>query len=198
MTAMEPRTPKARKTAPGDGDLNEVIRSYVRTYVLWHGRTKAAETFGVSRHTLWRCLNCARLGLSLLKTLRRAVGQSPEDIEAATWTMTARRAVARRGAASRHLPESPEDTLPLLCATPLTTVEELARLGRVPAATLRDRLARLRHRGLADSVAHHLGVLGPNPRQRHFPTESGTGGRLNATHTPRSRTPYATSSTASG
>ena len=65
MPATEPKTPTASVTTTVDADLNKAIRSYVRTYVLWHGRAKTAETFGVSRHTLWRCLQRGQLGLSL-------------------------------------------------------------------------------------------------------------------------------------
>ena len=84
MPATEPRTQRPRKTARTDPDLNEAIRSYVRTYVLWHGRTKAAETFEVSRFTLWRCLERGQLGLSLPKAVTAAAGHTPQAIEAAT------------------------------------------------------------------------------------------------------------------
>ena len=182
MPATKPGAATASKTTRADADLNEAIRSYVRTYVLWHGRTKAAETFGVSRHTLWRCLQRDQLGLSLPKAVTRAVGNTPEAIEAATWAMTAMRAVARRGTASRQLSQYLEDTLLLLCATPLATVEELARCGRIPATTLRDRLARLGERGLTDSVVHHVGTLGPAARRRYFPTELGIDAGARAEH----------------
>ena len=173
MLATEPRTKPTSKTTPADANLDEAIRSYVRTYVLRHGRTKAAQTFGVSRHTLWRCLRRGHLGLSLPRAVTKAVGHTPEAIEAATWAMTASRAIARRGAGPRHLTQHLEDTLLLLCATPLATVEELARFSRIPATTLRGRLAKLKKRGLADSVVHHLSDLGLTPRRRYFATELG-------------------------
>ena len=75
--------------------------------------------------------------------------------------------------ALRPLREGLEEALLLLCATPLTTVEELSRCGRVPASTLRDRLDKLAKRSLADSVPHHLSVLGTRPQRRYFPTEQG-------------------------
>ena len=50
---------------------------------------------------------------------------------------------------------------------------ELARFGRVSASTLRDRLGKLVNKGLVDSVAHRLGVLGPHPQRRYFPAEQG-------------------------
>ena len=61
----------------------------------------------------------------------------------------------------------------LLCTAPLTTVKELARLGRVPPSTLRDRLGKLSEMGLVDFVSHHLGILRPHPQRRYFPTEKG-------------------------
>ena len=71
------------------------------------------------------------------------------------------------------LPTRLRDTLTLLCATPLATVEELSSIGRVPNSTLRDRLARLTERGLVDSVQHRLSTLGPHATRRYFPTEKG-------------------------
>ena len=159
---------------PTGNDLDDAVRDYVRTHVLWHGRTKTTETFGVSRHTLWRFLERGRLGKSLPRAVIQAVGDDPDVINAATWAMTAVRQVRRRAAVKKQpLAETLEDTLRLLCASPLATVEELSAFGRIPATTLRRRLAKLAGTGLVDSVAHHLGSLGANPRQRHFPTEKG-------------------------
>ena len=85
MTTKAPPTPTPDELAPADGDLGDAIRDYVRTYVLWHGRAKAAETFGVSRHTLWRCLERGHLGKSLPRAVIRAVGDNPDAIDAAAW-----------------------------------------------------------------------------------------------------------------
>ena len=65
MTAADANTqiPAADETAAGD--LDDAIRNHVRAYAQWHDRAKAAERFGVSRHTLWRCLERRRLGRSL-------------------------------------------------------------------------------------------------------------------------------------
>ena len=79
----------------------------------------------------------------------------------------------RHDPALRPLRESLEEALLLLCAAPLTTVDELSRLGRVPASTLRERLEKLAERGLVGSVPHHLSVLGTQPQRRYFPTEKG-------------------------
>ena len=45
MAERDPRT--LGKAALTDKDPNDAIRSYVRTYALWHGRRSAAKTFGV-------------------------------------------------------------------------------------------------------------------------------------------------------
>ena len=183
MTITDTGTSIPVEDEPADDDLNYAIRDYVRTCVLWHGRAKAAETFGVSRHTLWRCLERGRLGKSLPRAVIKAVGDDPGVIAAAAWAMTASRKLQRRAAANpQPLAETLEDALRLLCAAPLATAEELSSFGRIPATTLRRRLAKLAGRGLADSIPHHLGALGPNPRRRHFPTERGIEAAAKAEH----------------
>ena len=173
LITTERGTPTLGKVASADGDLNDAIRSYVRTYVLWHGRQQAAETFGISRHTLWRFLERGHVGRAVPCAVIDAVGGSARAIEAATRELAAGRPVRRRDPAPRPLPKELEDTLLLVCAAPLATVGELARFSRVPATTLRERLGKLVNKGLVDSVAHRLGVLGPHPQRRYFPTEQG-------------------------
>ena len=174
MITTNTSTPIPVEEESHDDDLDHAIRDYVRTYVLWHGRAKAGETFGVSRHTLWRCLEQGHLGKSLPRAVIKAAGDNSDAIAAAAWAMTASRRIRRRAAANpKPLAETLEDALRLLCAAPLTTVEELSAFGRVPATTLRRRLAKLAGRGLVDSIPQHLGSLGPNPKTRHFPTEKG-------------------------
>ena len=174
MTVTSTSTPIPAEEEPTGDDLGHAIRDYVRTYVLWHGRAKAAERFGVSRHTLWRCLKRGRLGKSLPRAVTTTVGDDPDAIAAAAWAMTASRKLQRRATANpKPLAETLEDTLRLLCAAPLATAGELSSFGRIPATTLRRRLAKLTERGLVDSVPHHLCGMGPNPKQRHFPTERG-------------------------
>ena len=158
LTTTNTSTPIPVEDESHDGDLDYAIRDYVRTYALWHGRAKAAQHFGVSRHTLWRCLERGRLGKSLPRAVIRAVGDDPGAIAAAARAMSASRKLQRRAAANpQPLAETLEGTLRLLCAAPLATVEELSSFGRVPATTLRRRLAKLAERGLVDSVPHHLG-----------------------------------------
>ncbi len=176
MPTKRPATPAwTDYTTTEELTLEDAIRDYVRTYALWHGRPQAARRFGVSRHTLWRCLERGHLGKALPKAVINAEGDDPHAIAAAAWAVSAVRRIQRRRTAVQQqtLAEPLEDALRLLCAAPLTTVEELSAFGRIPATTLRRRLARLAAGGLADSVSHHLGSLGPNPRRRHFPTQQG-------------------------
>ncbi len=180
MTIAELETRKQGKSAALDPDLEGAIREYLRTYVLWRGIQQATETFSVSRHTLWRFLRRGHTGRSLPRTVLDTVGNSVEALEAATWAVTAVEGVLARRPAPKppvlapHLRrQALEDTLLLLCATPLATVEELSRFGRVPASTLRDRLKKLAKMGMADSVPHCLSVLGAHPHLRYFPTEKG-------------------------
>ena len=187
MSSKSPRIPASPDETPGNAasntTLDDAIRGYVRTYVLWHGQAKAVEKFGVSRHTLWRCLKQGRLGKSLPRAVIEAVGDDPDVINAATWAMTAVRRVRRRADANpKPLTATLADTLRLLCSAPLATAEELSAFGRIPATTLRRRLNKLAASGLVDSVAHYLGSLGPNPRRRHFPTEKGIQAAANVEH----------------
>ena len=179
MTISEPVTRTPGKGASLDPELEDAVREYLRTYVLWRGIRQATETFGVSRHTLWRFLERGHTGRALPRAVLGIVGDSVEVLEAATWAIIA----AERVVASRPAPKpirSPyplsqalEDTLLLLCATPLANVDELSRFGSIPASTLRDRLKKLMKMGMADSVSHSLNVLGPHAHLRYFPTEKG-------------------------
>ena len=189
MQTKQPESPApANETTADNGALADAIRRYVRAYALWHGRPQAAQRFGVSRHTLWRFLDLGHLGRSLPRAVTGAVGEDPEDVDAATQELaaTARRQrklmremddalaqLEKRSPATHRLSESLEDALLLLCAAPLATVKELARFGRLPQSTLRDQLNRLAAKGLADSVSHRLPDLGPRPQLRFFPTEAG-------------------------
>ena len=179
MTISEPGTRTQAKSAPLDPDLEYAIREYLRTYVLWRGIRQATATFGVSRHTLWRFLERGHTGRALPRAVLDIVGDSVDVLEAATWAIPAvERLVAGRPAPKRapslyRLSRALEDTLLLLCATPLATVDELSRFGRIPASTLRDRLRKLAKMGMVDSVSHSLTILGPHPHLRYFPTEKG-------------------------
>ena len=181
MTTTEAGTPIPVDDELAKDDLNYAIRDYVHTYVRWRGRRKAMESFGVSRHTLWRFLDRGHTGRALPRAVLDTVGDSIEAIDAATWaigaseriTANASRSAGNRRPAAPALRLGQEDALLQLCAAPLATVSELARFNRVPATTLRGRLERLAELGLADSVSHRLSALGPKPRRRYFPTKKG-------------------------
>ena len=145
----------------------------MRVHVRLHGQGKTAEALDVSRHTLWRFLERGHAGRAVPAAVLSSVGESVRAIEAATFEIIIDLEGLRPDPALRHLRKGLEEALLLLCATPLATVEELSRYGRVPASTLRDRLKRLTKRGLVDSVPHHLSVLGDRPKLRYFPTEKG-------------------------
>ena len=122
MTITSTNTPITVDEELSNNDLDSAIHDYVRTYVLRRGRAKAAERFGVPRHTLWRCLKRGSLGKSLPRAVITTVGDAPDAIAAAAWAMTAVRQVRCRAAAKpKPLAETLEDTLRLLWATPLLT-----------------------------------------------------------------------------
>ena len=173
MVATEPRTQALKGATQAGPDLRRAVRDYVRAYASLHGRRKTAEVLGVSRHTLWRFLERGHMGRAVPAVVLSSVGGSIRAIEAATFEIIIDLEGLRPDPAFRHLRQSLEEALLLLCATPLATVEALSRFGRVPASTLRDRLKKLTERGLVDSVPHHLSVLGSRPQRRYFPTEKG-------------------------
>ena len=107
MTIISASTPIPVEDESHDDDLDGAIRNYVRTYVLWHGRAKAAERFGVSRHTLWRSLERGSLGKARPRTVFTTVGDDPDAIAAATWAMTAVRQVRAPRRRQCHVPAGP-------------------------------------------------------------------------------------------
>jgi len=171
---MQPATPAtAKKISPDQANINDAIRDYVRVRQRRHGQKRTAESLEVSRHTLWRYLEKGHVGRSIPAAVLDSVGGSVKDIEAATLELVIDLEGLRPDPALRPLRRNLEDSLLLLCATPLATVDELSRFGRVPASTLRERLDKLAKRGLADTVSHHVGVLGSRPQRRYFPTDKG-------------------------
>ena len=189
MAATNSQTQVSNGAAQAGAGLDEAVRDYVRTYAVLHGKPKVAEALGVSRHTLWRFLHRDHAGRAIPRAVLERVGGSAEALEDAEELLILQ-ARARRQMKDgdgpvaerriRPLREVLEDALRLLCAAPLATVDELSRFGRIPPSTLRARLGKLAKRGLADSVPHHLGVLGPHPKRRYFPTERGiaAGGKI--------------------
>ena len=173
MVTTNPRAPKLNGAPHAGPHLERAVRDYVRAYASLHGRRMAAKDLGVSRHTLWRFLERGHMGRAVPDAILSSVGGNTAALEAATLEIIIDLRGWRPDPALHPLRESLEEALLSLCATPLATVDELSRLGRVPASTLRDRLKRLTERGLVDSVPHHLSVLGFRPQRRYFPTAKG-------------------------
>ena len=165
MTTKQPATPAPTNDANQESPsvLNGAIRHYVRAHQRRHGQKRTAEALGVSRHTLWRYLEKSHDGRAVPAAVLNKVGQSIKEINAAALELIIDLEGLRPDPALRPLRRNLEDALLLLCAAPLATVSELARFGRVPASTLRQRLEKLAKRGLADSVPHHLSALGSRP-----------------------------------
>ena len=160
MAKKQPATPATAKHTKKESReaLYDAIREYVRAHQRRHGQGKTAETLGVSRHTLWRYLEKGHAGRAVPAAVLDCVGLSVREIEAATLEIIIDLEGLRPDPALRPLRRSLEDALLLLCAAPLATVDELARFGRVPASTLRERLDKLTKAG--------PGVLGVPPPGR--------------------------------
>ena len=173
MTTANTGTPIPVDEELPDDDLDGAVRDYVRAHQRLHGQRYTAEALGVSRHTLWRYLERGHNGRAVPAAVLNSVGRNRTTIEAATLELIIDLEGLRPDPALHPLRRALEDALLLLCAAPLATVDELASFGRVPASTLRERLDKLAGRGLADSVPHHLGVLGSRPQRRYFPTDKG-------------------------
>ena len=173
MIVAEPRTQPLNGTTQAGPHFERAIREYVRAYASLHGRRKVAENLGVSRHTLWRFLERGHAGRAVPSAVLNKVGNNKAALEAATFEIIIDLEGLRPDPALRPLRQGLEEAVLLLCATPLATVDDLSRFGRVPASTLRDRLKKLTERGLVDSAPHQLSALGSRPQRRYFPTDKG-------------------------
>ena len=110
----------------GGPEFKRAVRDYVRAYVWRHGRPKTAEDLGVSRHTLWRFLERGHMGLAVPSAVLNSAGGSVRAIESARQQLIIDLMGLRPDPALRPLRESLEEALLLLCAAPLTTVDELS------------------------------------------------------------------------
>ncbi len=146
---------------------------YLNACTRRHGHGRTAQSFGVSRQTLWRFLDRDQVGYRLPRAVLDRVGGSVEALEAATRALIAEPSPRSRPPPVRSLSDALHDALLQLCAAPLTTASELARLNRVPVSTLREQLVKLKRRGLVDSRPHRLDALGHRPHRRYFPTAAG-------------------------
>ena len=155
-------------------ELYYAIGDYLLAHIERHGHARTAEAFGVSRHTLWRFLERGQPGRALPRAVMARAGDTPRRLAAATRALRreTRQAPLERLRAPR-LSQALHETLLLVCETPFTSVENLSRIKRVPASSLRERLARLRRMGLAEAHPHRLAMLSDRPLRRYVPTAAG-------------------------
>ena len=156
-----------------DPELIGAIWDYLNACTRQHGHQRTAERFGVSRQTLWRFLDRDQVGRRLPHAVLSSVGDSVEALTAATDTLIGEPSPRSRTVSTDSLRGGLRGVLLGLCEAPLTTAGELAQLTRVPVSTLREQLARLSERGLADSRPHRLELLGARPQRRWYPTAAG-------------------------
>ncbi|MDE2891767.1 MAG: replication-relaxation family protein, partial [Chloroflexota bacterium] len=151
----------------------EAGREYLGTRAWRRGVQRTADQYGVSRSTLWRFLWTEHVSPKLVATVTAEVGGSPWELRQAAERLRPLNGATGANRPRPRLTGADKQTIELLCHTPLATVDEMAALIRLPANTLRERLARLARRGLADSRPHRLQLLGPRPQRRFFPTREG-------------------------
>ena len=158
---------------PPSAEQIEAVREYLRRREWRRGAQRTADHYGVSRSTLWRFLWREHISPKLVAPVTADVGALTWELrQAAEWLLPP------RGAAEAHRPRlrltsADQQTIELLRHTPLATVDEMAAFIRLPANTLRERLARLAEKGLTDSRPHRLQLLGARPQRRFFPTRAG-------------------------
>ena len=121
MIVAEPRTQALNGTTQAGPDLRRAVRGYVRAYASLHGRRKAGEHLGVSRHTLWRFLERGHMGRAVPTSVLNKVGNSVRAIEAATFELIIDLEGLRPDPALRSLHQGLEEALLLLCATTTAT-----------------------------------------------------------------------------
>ncbi len=157
-----------------DSKLTGEIRSYLRAHAWKHGHAHTAEAFGVSRHTLWRFLERGQPGRALPRAVMSKAGDTPGKLAAARRALRGdSRPAPRERPRTPRLTRALSETLLLVCETPFASVEDLSRIKRVPASTLRERLAKLRRLGLTEAHPHRLAMLSGRPLRRYVPTPAG-------------------------
>ena len=80
------------------------------------------------------------MGRAIPRAVLKTVGSTPKALEVGRLLLIYEISRGTYYDDLHPLPEALEDTLVLLSAIPLATVEELSRIGRIPATTLRERL----------------------------------------------------------
>ena len=140
-----------RSPAPVEDELIDAIWDHLNASTQRRGQARTAERFGVSRQTLWRILERGQVGRRLPRAVLDSVGDSVEALVRATDSLIAESPSRNRLQSTGGLSGRLRSALLGLCEAPLTTARELAQLTGVPASTLREQLAMLSERGLADS-----------------------------------------------
>ena len=158
---------------PQSAEQIEAVREYLRTRAWQRGAQRTADHFGVSRSTLWRFLWTEHVSPLLVAAVTAEVGASTWELRQAAERLRPSAWALEVSWLRPRLTSADKQTVELLCHTPLATVDEMAALIRLPANTLRERLARLAQKGLADSRPHRLQLLGARPQRRFFPTREG-------------------------
>ncbi len=156
-----------------DTELIDAVREYLRFHARRHGQQLTAEQVGMSRSTLWRFLWKDHVSPRLVAAVTAEVGDSVPAVRWATKRLNESRMSLSSSSTRLQLTSADAQTLEILCHTPLATVDDLAAFIRIPANTLRERLARLAKKGLVDSRPHRLQLLGSRPQRRFFPTREG-------------------------
>ena len=103
LLVTRPRTQTLNGAAQTGPELTRAVRDYVRAYARLHGRRKAAEDLGVSRHTVWRFLERGHTGRAVPSAVVNKVGNSVRSIEAATFEIIIDVEGQRPDPALRHL-----------------------------------------------------------------------------------------------
>ncbi|MDE2744747.1 MAG: hypothetical protein OXI41_02005 [Chloroflexota bacterium] len=127
----------------------------------------------MSRSTLWRFLWTEHVSPKLLAAVTAEVGASTSELRRAAERLRSLNGAVETNRPRPRLTSADKQSVELLCHTPLATVDEMAAFIRLPANTLRERLARLAGKGLADSRPLRLQLLGARPQRRFFPTREG-------------------------
>ena len=155
-------------------ELYNAIGDYLRAHTERHGHARTAEAFGISRHTLWRFLERGQPGRALPRAVMARAGDTPRKLAAATRALRGEtRPAPRERPRVARLTQALHETLALVCETPFASVEDLSRIKRLPASSLRERLSKLRGMGLAEAHPHRLAMLSDRPLRRYVPTAAG-------------------------
>ena len=82
LIVAEPRTPALNGATQAGLHLEMAVRDYVFAYAWLHGRRKATEHLGVSRHTLWAEMALAAYNLVRMAKRMPASSSLPAAVSA--------------------------------------------------------------------------------------------------------------------